>query len=38
LTIYPDQQVVIAMIINTEGIPEAEQFVQGIAEGFLAGR
>jgi CubicO group peptidase (beta-lactamase class C family) len=38
LTIYPGQQVVVAMIINAEGIPDAEQFVQGIAEGFLAGR
>jgi serine beta-lactamase-like protein LACTB, mitochondrial len=37
LMILPDQRVVVAMIINTDGIPDAEEFVQRIAEGFLAG-
>jgi serine beta-lactamase-like protein LACTB, mitochondrial len=36
LLIFPDQRVVVAMIINTDGIPDAEEFVQRIADGFLA--
>lgn len=37
LMIFPDQRVVVAMIINTDRIPDADQFVQRIADGFLAG-
>jgi CubicO group peptidase (beta-lactamase class C family) len=35
LTVFPDQRVVIAMIINTESIPDAAAFAARIAEGFM---
>ena len=36
LVIFPDQRVVIAVVINTDGIPDADKFVRRIADGFLA--
>jgi serine beta-lactamase-like protein LACTB, mitochondrial len=38
LMMFPDQRVVVAMIINTEDMPDNVQFVQGIASGFLPKR
>ena len=35
LTIFPQQRVVVAMNVNTDGIPDAVQFVQQVAEGFM---
>jgi hypothetical protein len=33
--IYPDQRVVVAVIVNTGAIPDRDPFLRGIAGGFL---
>jgi CubicO group peptidase (beta-lactamase class C family) len=38
LVVYPAQRVVVAMIVNTDGIPDRDQLMQSIAEGFIAAR
>jgi len=38
LMIFPDERVVVAMIINAEDMPDNVQFVQGIASGFMPKR
>jgi CubicO group peptidase (beta-lactamase class C family) len=35
LMMFPDQQVVAAMILNTDGFPNSDDFLRRIADGFL---
>jgi CubicO group peptidase (beta-lactamase class C family) len=35
LLVYPEQRVAVAIIVNTDEIPDRDQLMQRIAEGFI---